>query len=1848
MACFNANTVEYRALRVEFKDDVAIDVIIKNYQKINKTEEIPSVSEAVEIVKNKKTYYSLQKKTFKKAVIGNLVKRKLISRLGDTYYTNNTIPGDRKGTVGRARYNGEMAVKYLRDQGFDEGLITFERTKNTFKVNVNEDIFTKQDFLKERNSKDNTRILELVEHLSSLMPELKVSLMTPQQAREYLSNLPEDQRRNVNFKNVKSFFDPVSGNAVLIQGRVTEDTAVEEVLHPFINSLFIDNRELFMNLHKEAKKTFPQLAAQIENAYKKGFDEQTRALELVTQSLARHFNKEYETKPARSWFESIIEFLKWFKDIVKNYYRDYVGKGLPLKTEYINSSATLSDIAKILNTKDLSFELKRFSNPQTVQYSLTPETQDTLDRIKAQANGVQREIIDVLFHDIQKGSVASEDLAASRVILNKEDHTYINIDTGEIYRSATEVIKGKLVDPEGAFELNRLLGNDFDTILNAVCAGLSFDRIPAMERLSEDVARQAYRDLSNRINAMRDDRSVFIPQVVVANDDTMYAGTLDILKIDPQGVITIIDLKTSKYSMMSEGYRKFAYPVNKGSHFYAEGEEEQFKMTTKMQHGMQVNFYRRLLENLGYTVSDKSMTLHLRLDIEGKGKEQIFKNEFKIEGVTYHPSSENMSYVNQILPLKYDPSNKSMVEEILGVELNPEAKEDFLTDEEAKPENNPKTSYDLYDSLFKALRNYREGLVTREEVLQNTRNYISMDKGVQEIIDEISVTRAMIDTAYDDPEEIRKVYIDIIRQSIKQIEEFKEYASDPFNYDKPEYINKILGWQKFVESYRGLVNLTETDGLNSTENSYKNKLQILLNELVGVRSPDGTILEKGMFDLAIRNYVRTLIKNKSNRTFESEALREEWLDEIMTTAKDLNVLEYSTGDMATSRDALSAIMDKIFKRNQQIVQDRIDQRLPKIQKAALKLAKLSKGEIDYSFLEQHVDGEWNGRYVKEIGPQYFKELYLRRDKLYNEKGDFKKYIQIDNIDDATPAQITYNKKLHADRKAYSQFMRAERIGAAGPRDGRFHKYNAKFKAERNKHEVWLESGDDGYWVRRASVSDEAWNAYELKYYDSFEYDKALYEDGNFTGQTIRSVMFAPKRSLTEVRKKTSNGESMQDPKWLKLHDPKTELEKAQLEYYNMFIDVYENDLLKKLPENVKMIGKVPIIEQDTISTLKDKSNLVGKMWTGMGKWARNLFQPQTTVKKVFTDENGHIITDSLPIFFTGSVRTEEELKTLQAEIDVKEEEYKEATTAAEQEAINSEIKILRGKFRALEMKPEVTTLNRDMTKALIMFSAMAENYETMAASEDTYTAMIKVMEDREYTNSQGEIKVSGDEEIGIKGKRTARGESRILMRARKWMRMTFYNNDQDTKTFWDKAAKGLIAQTSLAYVGFNVFGNMNNYLYGKISNSVETLGGRFYDGKEMVKTVAEFNLRAIPDVLANIASRTDKNRKIKEPLYGSKYLAAVNTFRMMDKKADMREQGRAGKMGKGLWRMMSDWGFLLQDSGEFNVQTKVGVAILRSTTVKDSNTGETMNLYEALNFDHTTHELTLPERWNKVIFYNAKIDPQTNEKEEVDWNDDARYELRNYIREVNKHIHGNYAYEDRMVIQSTVIGQMAAQFHKWVAPAIKARFRPEYFDENLGWLEGRYITFWKFMAYASKNLGEISKLSSNFKEFHGEQGQNKLRNINRVMGEIGIMFTTMIIKMLMTFMFDDDKDDSDVQRRLENVFIYQADRLQKEMVTFMPIPGLGGFQQLYQIFKSPIAASRTLGEMGEALEMTIGSGLGWAFMDDESFADSRYVYKRGKRKGKMKLAKEWGDAIPAWYTLNRWRSYDKARSFYVK
>jgi hypothetical protein len=372
----------------------------------------------------------------------------------------------------------------------------------------------------------------------------------------------------------------------------------------------------------------------------------------------------------------------------------------------------------------------------------------------------------------------------------------------------------------------------------------------------------------------------------------------------------------------------------------------------------------------------------------------------------------------------------------------------------------------------------------------------------------------------------------------------------------------------------------------------------------------------------------------------------------------------------------------------------------------------------------------------------------------------------------------------------------------------------------------------------------------------------------------------------------------------------------------------------------------------------------------------------------------------------------------------------------------------------------------------------------------------------------------------------------------------------------------------------------------------------------------------------------------------SKYEALVEHYRMMDAKSDIREAGQFEEKESWLKRKL-DWGYLLQDAAEYNVQTKVGMAVLMTKQIKNSSTGETLSLYDAyiLNGDGS---VTLKEGFDTIINKDGGAIREMN--------DNVRYDIRNEIREVNKQIHGNYAYEDRMTMQSHAIGELAAQFHKWVVPAIKARFRSEYFDENVGWLEGRYLSMWSFMKYAATHLGEVQKWSTNFQEQvgGGEKAKRKMLNVWRSTAELGIMMSTAIMAMLFEMLFEDDDDDSVTQMRLENALIYQADRAHKEMVQFMPfLPS--GAKQIYQMVKSPIASTRTLGELAEAMSATLDYGYGKMFLSEKEFkTNSKFVYQNKPRKGQLKLAKHWMDAVPILYGIQRWYGYDRQKSFYIK
>lgn len=146
---------------------------------------------------------------------------------------------------------------------------------------------------------------------------------------------------------------------------------------------------------------------------------------------------------------------------------------------------------------------------------------------------------------------------------------------------------------------------------------------------------------------------------------------------------------------------------------------------------------------------------------------------------------------------------------------------------------------------------------------------------------------------------------------------------------------------------------------------------------------------------------------------------------------------------------------------------------------------------------------------------------------------------------------------------------------------------------------------------------------------------------------------------------------------------------------------------------------------------------------------------------------------------------------------------------------------------------------------------------------------------------------------------------------------------------------------------------------------------------------------------------------------------------------------------------------------------------------------------------------------------------------------------------------------------------------------------------------------------------------------------------------------TFYLKALMMHMWDCEGKGPECKadtfgRRLQNVALYQTDRLYKEQVLFWPLAS-ESYEQVMQMMKSPIASTRTLGEVGGAISLTMRHPLYSLWnTEEEMLNDPRFYYQRKPKKGQMKLGKEWGDVVPIWYTYNKWESFKQRKSFYIK
>jgi hypothetical protein len=1700
----------------------------------------------------------------------------------------------------------------------------------------------------------NTRSLILF--LKQRFPQLQLEFVSEARAqalyRTHVLMQPHGNQATVDFNRVRSF--TLEGKVYLVEGRVDDRLLVEEVLHPFVFTIMKSNPGLFKELLSAARKDFPELERQIAGLYvdEGGFTEEDRNEELVAQALSRLFSEEFRTKPPASFRSVLKDLLKWFADLVKDFGAFLGGKGqVVVNVEQLPQGTTLSDIARLLNTFDSQF-LVNTKSPK-INFSLKPERQAFIDTIKRRSNPLQQMVIDDLY---QLNRPANDD--DSPVSLDPKTHIYMN-ELGQRFTSTTTAIGGKFGLGKGS-QLSRLFGADLAHIVAAAIEGKTFDAAIQNTRVDNILATQlAYVEIQSLLPII-EENGVMVPEpnAVGYNEaidqvikllseaqakkleekfalNRLFGNELDhileCLVLKKSFAEAVLEVKLIDRSIAEEAYGRLeallqglesdgaialpqvivwdinseiagmidlllVYPdgrmavldlktskksvgensYRKSKYPVGEGSRlEGEKLSKAQRHGIQIGTYKRLLEVKGHEVI-ATKTYHIHLDIEGEGPDQKVLG-FKMEGLVEHLPSENEVFVKKIVPTAIGDSKLNAYREKLGMVANPGDTTDTVDERTRLSEE----YQDLLAQLTVKMGDFRDVLKRRIDRLEKVKS-IANFSAAKESKQKLSELLMFISEDLSN-KQAQFAYGKFLNHAQGELQRLLDFLTDPANKGTEEYIERVLDADTYLSTYEGMTNATMW-----TMGQYKQRALLDLVQKLVYK----TRLE---VRAGLEDYILHMLQTNSLRDISEQ----EWRD-LIAEGTDISKLDKYLGDIDTSSDPLVAVAAKVYKMAKLRAMDRADEFMAKLHEHEVKLKRLFGKDLDFEWmLEFDEDGKFTGRYVQKIGRQFYKLKREKQKKVLGKDGKMLQYRKVYGIG-GDPDDIAYNKKIYADRQEWYAFTKAEVIKDNQVEDGTYFKYSKEFTDERKKFEYL----DKGRWVKLQHVSWTDFRLYELKFYDKIEgYDKPLVQNDYFDGTLLEGVGSARvvKDEFVEIREKAGDGTDMRSEKYMKLMNGMDERTVAQREFYEFFIE-HMGKALGVLPASVRrdMLGKVATVRGKYI----DKAKRSPTFFKVMAKATKDWFKVRSSTRQSMFDEDG-ILVNQIPVFFTGRLQDEKYVETIKTELKELEADFvaKKMDFATYKDKRHT----LLERLQSAENRVRHDEVDLNLLTNIQQFFNMSANFDEMQQIESSLLAVQQKLEERKYhrlTTRGKKVTAKGsDNAVEFEGK-----DSHTLERFKAWMQMTFYSSEDLDKDSWEVVAKRFMNLSSQINVGFNMFGPIHNYGAARINYLIETTGSNFISKASRKRALNEFNRKHIPGHIKNWGK---KHSAFEVKHFGSKYEALVHHFRMI----------REGRLGEGKpkksWLSPFSYGYKGQSAGEYAIQSRMGIGILMDTQIKHATENTSMSIFDAYDFDEDTQTLTLKEGFSNSLDRGKE------------------HSITNKIWEVNKKIHGNYAWEDRTMIEKSVLGQMAMQFHKWVYPMYKTRYARAYFDENQGeMVEGRHRTVLSFLEYFNATKGTFrEKLST---AGHG-MAPHQIRNLYRTAAEIGFFFACLMAYHLFKSLASGvDKDDWLLKRSI-NYFSWESSRLHSEILFWLP--GIGAKEQ-FNMVKNPFAVGTTLSQFSDVLyEM--------AKLPMPPYDGSAY-YKRGPFKGDLKLGKEARDLLPILRELNRWATFDNVTNFHIQ
>lgn len=289
----------------------------------------------------------------------------LIHKYEGEYYLSKTAFGGMSSvSVGEAYDKIQTQLEYaLTRYNLPINLFNIIQGKASRRITINnealKDTIARNETLASlegsfKSKEEYKKVKSILEFLAN-KTGLKYEIISQEKAKELLKSKKID--------NVNAF---VQGDTCyFIEGRqLNIDIATEEMLHPFVASIRQTNPAAFKSLLADAKKAFPKLRLEIEEAYKNRGQQEIEE-EIVTQSLSRAFREDIKNNPEghsikdliKNFINRVVEIFQSFfgenNSEVINKYKTRVDEILEqneITAQDLQSTITINELAKIVNS----------------------------------------------------------------------------------------------------------------------------------------------------------------------------------------------------------------------------------------------------------------------------------------------------------------------------------------------------------------------------------------------------------------------------------------------------------------------------------------------------------------------------------------------------------------------------------------------------------------------------------------------------------------------------------------------------------------------------------------------------------------------------------------------------------------------------------------------------------------------------------------------------------------------------------------------------------------------------------------------------------------------------------------------------------------------------------------------------------------------------------------------------------------------------------------------------------------------------------------------------------------------------------------------------------------------------------------------------------------------------------------------------------------------------------------------------------------------------------------------------------------------------------------------------------